>query len=172
VQDEELGDFTAPEQQDARRDGPPARGGSSQYDADAGSSSPGAEHYPRSGNGSASSGGGSSRGSAASSSGYRANGSEGTNKQSSQRAGAGGRLWEGTSPDATQPNPEEGQQQQREKFQHVSVQQRRKGAAPPSKPGADSGDGEGDQSPGRQVGDIMRRLIEEEGWQLVVEGHR
>ena len=29
-----------------------------------------------------------------------------------------------------------------------------------------------EQSPGRQVGEIMRHLIEDEGWQFIVEGHR
>lgn len=30
---------------------------------------------------------------------------------------------------------------------------------------------EGDEPPGRRVGEVMRRLVEQEGWQLVVEGH-
>ena len=190
VQHEAVGDFTAPpEQQEARRDSRGSdgsrRGG--QYDADAGSSAPQAEQYHlgagtgRTSSARASSGPGPER--------TASSGSSTANVQSPQQEGAAGRLWEGTSKGAAHSDDEAASEQARQQeqqaqdmqanstgFYHQSVQQR-----PGGKAGEQAaGDGQGGLkdaaershlSPGRQVGEIMRQKVQEEGWQLIVQGH-
>ncbi|EFN60123.1 expressed protein, partial [Chlorella variabilis] len=126
VRDEAMADFTAPEQQEARRDGLAHPQRASQYDADAGSCAPGAEQYMITGH-SVSGGDG---------------GSNGPVRR--ERAGPSGDALE--------------QSQQQDQQPGVQGRQRLQGAG-------------SEQSPGRQVGEIMRHLIEDEGWQFIVEGH-
>lgn len=164
VQDEEVGDFVAPEQQEAQRDGsagsssdsgrPHAPAGTGrrqgQYDADAGRDDAGAESYRPS----------ASAGTAgASTTGQRASaGTSAANKQSSQRGDAQGRLWEGTSGGAARPDAEaampagpgsEGTDgQPGPGFQHFSMRQQKRAGRGGQQTEAD---GEGEMSPGRQV---------------------
>ena len=81
-----------------------------------------------------------------------------TNVQSQEQGGAAGRLWQGT---ATSALPSGG------------------GGGGIEEGGGGGGggngseeNGQGSESPGRRVGTLMRQLIEQDGWQLVVQGHR
>lgn len=178
VRDEEVGDFTTPPQQQRAQRG-------AGYDAESGRASPSSERY-----GSRVSGGGGSASSAEGSS--ASGGASPTNVQSAQRGDSAGRLWEGTSQtvavDGRQaaapagPAAAEEQEGGREGFQHFSMHQggrhaRRAGAAHLQLVAEEgSGPAEAAQrcelSPGRHVGEIMRRKVEQEGWQLIVQGHR
>ncbi|KAL4421634.1 hypothetical protein ABPG75_010925 [Micractinium tetrahymenae] len=138
VEEEAVGDYTAPQGQQAQRGGSTAGSGTAlggpdgggggdraarvpsppgrQYDADAGSSGPGASQY-RLGHGG--------------------------------RGGQGSKGQAGTGASAEQ--------------QPVADAGTRDAAA--------AGEGGVEQAPGRRVGEIMRQKIQEEGWQLIVEGH-
>lgn len=163
VSEEETGGYTAPEEQGARR----ASGGSSGSPRSSHASSP--------------------RGS------QPGGGRPAVNVQSGQRGDAAGRLWagdngggggaaaDGGSPhDAGPPAPSAGGPS----FQHFSLKQRgapgsaeeEEGDSGAESRGAAAGGGGGgawdEMAPGRRVGELMRRKIEDEGWAFIVEGHR
>ena len=126
-------------------------------------SDPGGAEYP-----SSSTAGGSTAGSPQRAGEGRA--AAGLNRQSSTHPGPGGRLWEGGGEASSaaaggpgRPVRSGGSQQQ----------QQGRGGAPSGGSKAAGGAGEEREGPpGRRVGSLMRRLIEEEGWQFVVQGHR
>ena len=188
VEEEGVGGYSAPEQQQAGRGG--SRGGAPrqlQYDGDAGFSGAGATSYgqaamhggrgggcgagdaplhPPVGVGDDSGSGNDVEAQQAEVSGP-AGGSGGsptsaTNQQSAQQGGATGRLWEGTSGSAARSDhgASEGRQATRGRLRSP-----RRGGLPEAGRRAE-------QSPERRVGEIMRQKIEEEGWQLIVQGHR
>ncbi len=172
---------------------PPGR----QYDADAESGGSGASQYML---GSGGHGGQHSAGAKAShgAQGPTAGGGEGggrgraeslVNRQSSRRTDATGRLWEGTAGGAAQSDeaaagaeaqstreqpPEASQQAQQEAPQgpHLASVTGVAGQRNGRDAGAAAAGRNGQQAPGRRVGEIMRQKIQEEGWQLIVEGHR
>lgn len=131
VDDEEVGDFVAPEEQRVERGGSAAGSKApSQYNADTASSAPEAAQYrlPR-GSGSAGGGGRGAR-----------------DGDTPQQVDDGCR----TGPRSAV-NPGVDSTWQRDGQQGVD---------------------KSENSPGRQVGDIMRQKIEDEDWQFIVEGHR
>ncbi|PRW60300.1 alpha beta-hydrolase isoform B [Chlorella sorokiniana] len=80
-------------------------------------------------------------------------------QQEAQRGGGPGCT--STSSEGSDGQPEPG-------FQHFSMKQHKRAGGGGSEGEADE---EGGMSPGRQVGEIMRHKIEQEGWQLIVQGH-
>lgn len=162
VGEEDVGSYRAPREQEAQRGGGSAGGEAGKQrrpetgnDADAGRSEPDTERF---GVGSAHPGRG-ERVAAVS------NGAPTANRQSSLEGGPAGRLWEGTSRGAADSDAAAGSTDARPGFQHHSVRQHKGGRQREAA-------AQGQLSPGRQVGEIMRRKVEQEGWQLVVEGHR
>ena len=115
-------------------------------------------------------------------------------RQAGGTKGAAGRLWEGSSGSAAVPDSPgghpptngdsrqgdgqtqvQGQQQQQQAEQSQQRRQQPSGGIKrKSEPGRleeeERREGE-EESPGRQTGSVMRRLIEEEGWQFIVQGH-
>lgn len=165
---------------------PPA----SQYDADAGSGSPGASRYMlgRGGRGGQAAGPPDGRGARQPTDGSGGGGGDAApalNRQSSRRTDATGRLWEGTAGSAAEPDDSALGEQARGSLQQPSASQQGVQEAPRlasvtgvagrrAGPGAAAAAAGGDsgQAPGRRVGEIMRQKIQEDGWQLIVEGHR
>lgn len=171
VQEEEVGKYVAPEQQEAQRGGPGSSGRGSrsaraarrqgQYDADAGRDDATAEHY---------SGGGAAGVSHAAEGRQAAEGSSAINRQSGQRGDAHGRLWEGTSGGAAHadapavapagPAAESTDGQHEPGFQHFSMKQHKHAGRGDRQREAD---GEGGMSPGRQASDSVGQLVVCEG---------
>lgn len=171
VQEEEVGEYVAPEQQEAQRHGAAAQAGSSsaraarrqgQYDADAGRQDAGAESYRAGATGSTSNAANGAGGEPAEGQQQAgaARGSSAINKQSSHRGGEHGRLWEGTSGGAAHadaaaeapagPAAEGTDGQPGAGFQHFSMKQHKQAAGRGGKQAEE--DGEEGASPGRQVG--------------------
>ena len=170
VQEEEVGEYVAPEQQEAQRHGAATQAGSSsaraarrqgQYDADAGRQDAGAESYHAGAAGGASSaanGAGGTPAAGRQQAGATTRGSSAINKQSGHRGDEHGRLWEGTSGGAAHadvsaeapagPAAEGTDGQPGPGFQHFSMQQDKQ-AGRGGKQAEE--DGEGGASPGRQV---------------------
>lgn len=84
-------------------------------------------------------------------------GGSAANVQSQERGGAAGRLWQGTTPAAARQGDGGG----------GDIEEGSGGGGGGSEEG-----GRGGESPSRCVGNLMRQLIEQNGWQLVVQGHR
>lgn len=97
------------------------------------------------------------------------------NRQSSGNRGPGGRLWEGKGHSAAAPEGAGGSSGarvgRRQRVTDDGAEEWRKLEEGRPVQGT-LGEGEGEQEAGRQVGSLMRRLVEEEGWAFIVQGHR
>lgn len=166
MQEEDVGKYVAPEQQEAHRGS--GIGGSAsvarrqgQYDADTGRADAAAETFAVGPSASASGDGGAGTASRGPASSDAAAGASAVNRQSSQRGDARGRLWAGTSSGAVHadeqaaapagPGSGHPEQQPEAGFQHFSMREHKHGGQRGKQGAGEAAACADDMSPGRQV---------------------